>query len=80
MKLRHKLLGASVIAAAGYFLYDKLLSDNAKQSVEKLVNATGAAYRKLNEALNAQRSEVVVESDSLPNVQQTNNDWKKLGY
>lgn len=80
MKLRHKLLGGCVIVAAGYLLYNKLLSETAKQSVENLVTATGSAYSKLNEVLNAQRLEVVVGSESLPNVQQSKNDWNKIGY
>lgn len=80
MKLRHKIVSGCIVVAAGYLLYDRLLSDAAKQSVEKLVNTTGSAYTKLNDAINVQRSEFVVESDSLPNVQQTKNDWDKLGY
>lgn len=80
MKLRHKLLSGCVIVAAGYLLYNKLLSETAKQSVENLVTATGSAYSKLNEVLNAQRLEVVVGSESLPNVQQSKNEWNKIGY
>lgn len=79
-----KLMGCVVVTAtlvgAGYLVYREVLSDEAKQNVEKMVNTVKVSYKRINDVIASVRGDIMTDDGPLPNVQATMQQWKDLGY
>lgn len=79
-----KLMGCVVVTAtlvgAGYLVYREVLSDEAKQNIEKMVNTVKVSYKRINDVIASVRGDIMTDDGPLPNVQATIQQWKDLGY
>ncbi|MCR5393149.1 MAG: hypothetical protein K6E65_07595 [Olsenella sp.] len=79
-----KLMGCVVVTAtlvgAGYLVYREVLSDEAKQNIEKMVNTVKVSYKRINDVIASVRGDIMTDDGPLPNVQATMQQWKDLGY
>ena len=79
-----KLMGCVVVTAtlvgAGYLVYREVLSDEAKQNIEKMVNTVKVSYKRINDVIASVRGNIMTDDGPLPNVQATMQQWKDLGY
>lgn len=79
-----KLMGCVVVTAtlvgAGYLVYREVLSDEAKQTIEKMVNTVKVSYKRINDVIASVRGDIMTDDGPLPNVQATMQQWKDLGY
>lgn len=79
-----KLMGCVVVTAtlvgAGYLVYREVLSDEAKQNNEKMVNTVKVSYKRINDVIASVRGDIMTDDGPLPNVQATMQQWKDLGY
>ena len=79
-----KLMGCVVVTAtlvgAGYLVYREVLSDEAKQNIEKMVNTVKVSYKRINDVIASVRGDIMTDDGPLPNVQATMQQWKYLGY
>lgn len=79
-----KLMGCVVVTAtlvgAGYLVYREVLSDEAKQNIEKMVNTVKVSYKRINDEIASVRGDIMTDDGPLPNVQATMQQWKDLGY
>lgn len=79
-----KLMGCVVVTAtlvgAGYLVYREVLSDEAKQNIEKMVNTVKVSYKRINDVIASVRGDIMTNDGPLPNVQATMQQWKDLGY
>ena len=81
--MKKLIRGVVVIATAagvGYVVYKEVLSDEAKENINKMVDTVKISYRRINEAINSVRGDVMPDDGLLPNVQTTMRQWKDLGY
>ena len=81
--MKKLLRGVVVIATAagvGYVVYKEVLSDEAKENINKMVDTVKTSYRRINEVINSLRGDVMPDDGPLPNVQTTMRQWKYLGY
>jgi hypothetical protein len=81
--MKKLLRGVVVIATAagvGYMVYKEVLSDEAKENINKMVDTVKTSYRRINEVINSVRGDVMPDDGPLPNVQTTMRQWKDLGY
>lgn len=81
--MKKLLRGVVVIATAagvGYVVYKEVLSDEAKENINKMVDTVKTSYRRINEVINSLRGDVMPDDGPLPNVQTTMRQWKDLGY
>jgi hypothetical protein len=81
--MKKLLRGVVVIATAagvGYMVYKEVLSDEAKENINKMVDTVKTSYRRINEVINSVRGDVIPDDGPLPNVQTTMRQWKDLGY
>ena len=81
--MKKLLRGVVVIATAagvGYMVYKEVLSDEAKENINKMVDTVKTSYRRINEVINLVRGDVMPDDGPLPNVQTTMRQWKDLGY
>lgn len=81
--MKKLIRGVVVIATAagvGYVVYKEVLSDEAKENINKMVDTVKISYRRINEAINSVRGDVMPDDGPLPNVQTTMRQWKDLGY
>lgn len=79
-----KLMGCVVVTAtlvgAGYLVYREVLSDEAKQNIEKMINTVKVSYKRINDVIASVRGDIMTDDGPLPNVQATMQQWKDLGY
>lgn len=79
-----KLMGCVVVTAtlvgAGYLVYREVLSDEAKQNIDKMVNTVKVSYKRINDVIASVRGDIMTDDGPLPNVQATMQQWKDLGY
>lgn len=79
-----KLLGGMVVVATaagvGYVVYREVLSDEARESLKKMIQTVKTSYDRINEVISSVRGDVMPEDGPLPNVQTTMRQWKDLGY
>ncbi|MEE8674351.1 hypothetical protein [Tractidigestivibacter scatoligenes] len=81
--MKKLLRGVVVIATAagvGYVVYKEVLSDEAKENINKMVDTVKTSYERINEVFNSVRGDVMPDDEPLPNVQTTMRQWKDLGY
>lgn len=81
--MKKLLRGVVVIATAagvGYVVYKEVLSDEAKENINKMVDTVKTSYARINEVINSVRGDVMPDDGPLPNVQTTMRQWKDLGY
>jgi hypothetical protein len=81
--MKKLLRGVVVIATAagvGYVVYKEVLTDEAKENINKMVDTVKTSYRRINEVINSVRGDVIPDDGPLPNVQTTMRQWKDLGY
>lgn len=80
MKLRYKVAVGALVVVAGYVFYDKVISQEAKDSVKNMAQGVKESYLKIHEVLESMEGEVVDDPNVLPNVQSTKMQWESLGY
>ena len=81
--MKKLLRGVVVIATAagvGYVVYKEVLTDEAKENINKMVDTVKTSYERINEVINSVRGDVMPNDGPLPNVQTTMRQWKDLGY
>ena len=81
--MKKLLRGVVVIATAagvGYVGYKEVLTDEAKENINKMVDTVKTSYERINEVINSVRGDVMPDDGPLPNVQTTMRQWKDLGY
>ena len=81
--MKKLLRGVVVIATAagvGYVVYKEVLTDEAKENINKMVDTVKTSYERINEVINSVRGDVMPDDGPLPNVQTTMQQWKDLGY
>lgn len=70
----------ATLVGAGYLVYREVLSDEAKQNIEKMVNTVKVSYKRINDVIASVRGDIMTDDGPLPNVQATMQQWKDLGY
>lgn len=80
MKIKNFLIGSIVVTGAGFLLYSRLLTDNAKAEVKKMAHSVYKSYSRVSEIIDTTTGQVIEDPSTLPNVQVTNQQWEKLGY
>lgn len=69
-----------IVASAGYYFYDRLLSDDAKAEINNLAYSINEGYARVSEVIDSMTGQVVEDPSVLPNVQVTKAQWERLGY
>ncbi len=80
MKIKNLLIGSILVTGAGYLLYSRLLSDNAKAEVKKTAHSIFESYSRVSEIIDTMTGQVIEDPSTLPNVQVTKKQWEQLGY
>ena len=79
-KLLRGVVVIATAAAVGYVVYKEVLTDEAKENINKMVDTVKTSYERINEVINSVRGDVMPDDGPLPNVQTTMRQWKDLGY
>lgn len=69
-----------IVAGAGYYFYDRFLSDDAKAEINNLAHSINEGYARVSEVIDSMTGQVVEDPSVLPNVQVTKAQWERLGY
>ena len=80
MKIKNLLIGSIVVAGTGYLVYNRFLSDNAKDEVRKAAHSIFESYTRVSEIIDNMTGQVIEDPSTLPNVQVTKKQWEQLGY
>ena len=78
--MKKLLRGVVVIATAagvGYVVYKEVLTDEAKENINKMVDTVKTSYERINEVINSVRGDVMPDDGPLPNVQILGNKRKR---
>lgn len=81
--MKKVLVGAVAIAAVagvGYVVYKEVISEEARQNIQRMVETVKTSYERINDVIASVRGDVMTEDGPLPNVQTTMRQWKDLGY
>lgn len=80
MKVKTFVITSLIVASAGYYFYDRLLSDDAKAEINNLAYSINEGYARVSEVIDSMTGQVVEDPSVLPNVQVTKAQWERLGY
>ena len=80
MKIKNFLIGSILVTGAGYLVYSRLLSDNAKTEMKKTAHSIFESYSRVSEVIDTITGQVIEDPSTLPNVQVTKKQWEQLGY
>lgn len=80
MKVKTFVITSLIVAGAGYYFYDHLLSDDAKAEINNLAHSINEGYARVSEVIDSMTGQVVEDPSVLPNVQVTKAQWERLGY
>lgn len=80
MKVKAFVITSLIVAGAGYYFYDRLLSDDAKAEINNLAHSINEGYARVSEVIDSMTGQVVEDPSVLPNVQVTKAQWERLGY
>lgn len=81
--MKKLLATALVIASAagiGYVVYRDVLSEEARENVQRMVETARDSYERIHEVIASVRGDVMTDDGLLPNVQVTMRQWRDLGY
>lgn len=80
MKIKNFLFGSILVAGAGYLVYNRLISDNAKTELKNTAHSIFESYSRVSEVIDTMTGQVIEDPSMLPNVQVTKKQWEQLGY
>lgn len=78
--IRRTVIEVAVIAAGGYFIYNNVISDEAKAKLDNMVRTVQDATAKIQEIVAAQRPQPISEEENEANREAVERQWESIGY
>ena len=69
-----------IVVGLGYATYRFALTEEARQSIKEALQSVSKGYVSIKEVLESYTGILMEDDQALPNVQETEREWKAIGF